>query len=421
MSTHSKIRNTVAICAGLVLCAAASEASATMIGGVAAAHAGGGSGCQDTKVVPLNTVQNSVALSASAACLGESASVDLYADAATTSMGMKATANSGLKLGAQVNAFVGLIDRWVFTLPASIATGIILSIPVSFTLDGNVAPGSTYRSSYGRFMDYVFTISDPQQGYSQLQTFQKTGSITAAGVYADTFSGIINLINRGPGLGMLADVEMNLWIPGLESGLVDFYNTAKIFLDLPDGVSVTTSAGLPVTFGTPPVVPEPGNVPEPATWILLMAGLAGVVGCRRRHSVAGKSMRSDVAFLALLFSLPSMAQEPGTAKPQLLLKEAVQGMPRSERQEVRVLTANFKPGDKTVFHTHRFPVTVYVLEGAFTLELAGREPITVAAGQALVEPPNVKMTGYNRSTTEPLRVVIFYTSDPDTPFLDLIH
>ena len=96
-------------------------------------------------------------------------------------------------------------------------------------------------------------------------------------------------------------------------------------------------------------------------------------------------------------------------------------MPRSERQEVRVLTANFNPGEKTVFHTHRFPVTVYVLEGAFSLELEGSEPITVAAGQALVEPPNVKMTGYNRSTTEPLRVVIFYTSDPDTPFLDLIH
>ena len=130
---------------------------------------------------------------------------------------------------------------------------------------------------------------------------------------------------------------------------------------------------------------------------------------------------SILFFLALLVSLPSMAQEPGTAKPELLLKELAQGMPRSERQEVRVLTANFKPGDKTVFHTHRFPVTVYIVEGAFTLELEGCEPITVVAGQAIVELPDVKMTGYNRSTTEPLRVVIFYTSDPGTPFLDLIH
>jgi len=88
---------------------------------------------------------------------------------------------------------------------------------------------------------------------------------------------------------------------------------------------------------------------------------------------------------------------------------------------VRVLTAQFKPGDKTLFHTHRFPVTVYVLEGTFTLELEGRATITVKAGQAMVEPPNVKMTGYNRSTTEPLRVVIFYTSDSNTPFLDEVR
>ena len=47
--------------------------------------------------------------------------------------------------------------------------------------------------------------------------------------------------------------------------------------------------------------------------------------------------------------------------------------------------------------------------------------MTVNAGQALVEPPNVKVTGYNRSATEPIRLVIFYVSDPDTPFLDPVR
>src|SRR5687768_3996572 len=124
---------------------------------------------------------------------------------------------------------------------------------------------------------------------------------------------------------------------------------------------------------------------------------------------------------AAALCVPLMAQERGSAKPNRVLGEMVRGMPRGETQEVRVLTASFKPGDKTVFHTHRFPVTVYILEGAFTLELEGREPVTVKAGQALVEPPNVKMTGYNRSSTEPLRVMIFYVSDPGTPFLDLVN
>jgi hypothetical protein len=50
-----------------------------------------------------------------------------------------------------------------------------------------------------------------------------------------------------------------------------------------------------------------------------------------------------------------------------------------------------------------------------------RAPFTVKPGQAMVEPSQVKMTGYNRSSTEPMRVVIFYVSDPDTPFLDAVH
>jgi quercetin dioxygenase-like cupin family protein len=128
-----------------------------------------------------------------------------------------------------------------------------------------------------------------------------------------------------------------------------------------------------------------------------------------------------LGFAVLLVSLIAMAQEQGVVRPQLLLSEIVQGMPKGERQDVRVLTASFQPRDKTMFHTHRFPVTVYVLEGAFTLEMEGREPVTVKAGQAMMMPPHVKMTGYNRSSTDPLRLVIFNVSDPDTPFLDPIH
>jgi quercetin dioxygenase-like cupin family protein len=132
--------------------------------------------------------------------------------------------------------------------------------------------------------------------------------------------------------------------------------------------------------------------------------------------------QSNLACLALaatLLAFPATAQQ-GTAKPQQILKEVVPGMPKGDRQEVRVITATFKPGDKTPFHTHRFPVTVYVVEGAFTLELEGRKPVVVKAGEAMVEPPGVKMTGYNRSATEPLKVVIVYVSDPQTPFLDAV-
>ena len=115
------------------------------------------------------------------------------------------------------------------------------------------------------------------------------------------------------------------------------------------------------------------------------------------------------------------AQEPGVTKPQIVLQELVRGMPRGAEQEIRIMKADFKPGDRTVFHTHRFPVAVYILSGAFTLELEGKSPRTIKAGEGFVEPPNVKMTGFNRSTTEALHLVIFYVGDPGTPFLDPIH
>jgi quercetin dioxygenase-like cupin family protein len=134
-----------------------------------------------------------------------------------------------------------------------------------------------------------------------------------------------------------------------------------------------------------------------------------------------KSRSFHFGLVVLLISSVAMAQEPAVMKPQLLLSEVIQGMPKGEKQEVRVLTASFKPRDKTMFHMHHFPVAVYVLEGAFTLEMEGREPVAVKAGQAIVMPSQVKMTGYNRSSTDPLRLVMFNVSDPGTPYLDPVH
>ena len=131
-------------------------------------------------------------------------------------------------------------------------------------------------------------------------------------------------------------------------------------------------------------------------------------------------MRAVFITALCLLVLPAAAQGP-PARPELLLREVVTGLPRGERQEIQVLTATIAPGQSTVFHTHRHPVTVYMLAGTFTLELEGQGVVTVGPGQSLVEPPQVRMTGHNRSATEPARIVIFYVSEPGAPFLDLAH
>lgn len=133
-------------------------------------------------------------------------------------------------------------------------------------------------------------------------------------------------------------------------------------------------------------------------------------------------MRPNILFSALMtaavLAAPAFADASGPVKPHLVLQQLVEGLPADSKSEVRVFTATFKPGDKTPYHTHEFPVTVFVLEGAFTLELKDQAPIVVKAGEAFVEPPDTAMTAFNKSASEMTKVVVFYVSEPGQPFLD---
>lgn len=131
-----------------------------------------------------------------------------------------------------------------------------------------------------------------------------------------------------------------------------------------------------------------------------------------------KTMEISQAIAGLSVGVTASARDTGAAKLTPLHREVVQTMSRAEDQEVRVLSATLDPGDRTPHHSHRFPVTVYMLEGTFTLELDDREPVHVRAGEVFVEPAHVTMTGRNLDPKVPARMVLFYVSDPDTPFAD---
>ena len=85
-------------------------------------------------------------------------------------------------------------------------------------------------------------------------------------------------------------------------------------------------------------------------------------------------LRSLIVAASLALTSSAFVQD---AKPDLVVKEIVAGMPKGDKQEIAILTATIEPGQKTPFHTHRFPVGVYILEGAFTLEIEGREPVVI--------------------------------------------
>jgi quercetin dioxygenase-like cupin family protein len=108
----------------------------------------------------------------------------------------------------------------------------------------------------------------------------------------------------------------------------------------------------------------------------------------------------------------------GVAKLTVLHKELTDSLPNAGMQEIRVIIARLEPGDRTPHHSHRFPVTVYMLEGVFTLDLDGRDPVDINPGEVFVEPAHVRMTGRNLSSDSPAVMVLFYVSDPETPFAD---
>lgn len=124
---------------------------------------------------------------------------------------------------------------------------------------------------------------------------------------------------------------------------------------------------------------------------------------------------------ALEVGVTASFKEKGAAKLKPLHREKVLSLPTSAEQEIRVINARLSPGDTTPRHTHRYPVTVYMLEGTFTLHLDGREPVTIKAGEVFIEPPHVAMTGYNRDPATDANMVLFYVCEPDVPFADPIE
>ncbi len=129
--------------------------------------------------------------------------------------------------------------------------------------------------------------------------------------------------------------------------------------------------------------------------------------------------KSDVETMiaALTVGVTRSAQNKGMANLTPLHREVVRGMPAANEQEIRLLFATLMPGDVTPYHSHRHPVTVYMLEGTFTLELDDRDPVDLDAGQVFVEPSGVNMTGRNEGDV-PARMALFYVCEPDEPFAD---
>jgi quercetin dioxygenase-like cupin family protein len=68
-------------------------------------------------------------------------------------------------------------------------------------------------------------------------------------------------------------------------------------------------------------------------------------------------------------------------------------------------------------HYHSGPVTVYVLEGAFTIDEDGKPRRTFRAGVTYEEPVGTPMQARNLSAGEPTQILVVQATKPGEPMM----
>src|SRR5258708_11108844 len=87
-------------------------------------------------------------------------------------------------------------------------------------------------------------------------------------------------------------------------------------------------------------------------------------------------------------------------------------------KEGRMIEVSYPPGARDVIHRHDAHAFVYVIEGQIIMQLKGRPPVTLKAGQTFHEgPSDVHVVGRNASNTEPARFVVVLLKAKGAPIL----
>jgi quercetin dioxygenase-like cupin family protein len=87
-------------------------------------------------------------------------------------------------------------------------------------------------------------------------------------------------------------------------------------------------------------------------------------------------------------------------------------------KEGRMLEVSYPPGAQDMVHRHDAHAFVYVLEGEIIMQLKGKPPVTLKAGQTFYEGPiDVHVVGRNASNTEPARFVVVLLKAKGAPIL----
>jgi quercetin dioxygenase-like cupin family protein len=85
--------------------------------------------------------------------------------------------------------------------------------------------------------------------------------------------------------------------------------------------------------------------------------------------------------------------------------------------EVIASTAEYKPGDVIDVHTHHGVEAAYVLQGA-SIQVPGKDPMTLATGTTLVNLRDVKHAGFKVVGDTSLKLFTVHVVDKGKPLYD---
>jgi quercetin dioxygenase-like cupin family protein len=103
------------------------------------------------------------------------------------------------------------------------------------------------------------------------------------------------------------------------------------------------------------------------------------------------------------------------AKVTPLMTKELADMPG---KEALMITVEYPPGSKDAPHRHNAHAFVYVLEGTIVMQLKGKQPVTLTAGQTFYEGPgDVHVVSRNASSTKPARFLVLLLKDKGAPVL----
>jgi quercetin dioxygenase-like cupin family protein len=124
---------------------------------------------------------------------------------------------------------------------------------------------------------------------------------------------------------------------------------------------------------------------------------------------------SRAALVAVLLCAAGGRLSAQEAKVTPLMTKELADMPG---KEALMITVEYPPGSKDAPHRHNAHAFVYVLEGTIVMQLKGKQPVTLTAGQTFYEgPEDVHVVGRNASSTKPARFLVLLLKDKGAPVL----